>query len=112
MSNPLESLNPLKPAVASPLPALTRGLFENPGATQLLSICPKCSENCEKEQAKLAAIEKSFSEAKQDTVPSLPAWLQNAKLNAVDAITEDESQVVIYARVFYKIQLCSVYNYV
>ncbi|KAG6430874.1 hypothetical protein SASPL_108947 [Salvia splendens] len=92
LSNPLESLNPLKPAAASPLPALTRGLFENSGAAQRLSICPKCSENCEKEQAKLAAIEKSFSEAKQDTLPSLPAWLQNAKLNAVDAITKDDSQ--------------------
>ncbi|KAG6427828.1 hypothetical protein SASPL_112075 [Salvia splendens] len=92
LSNPLESLNLLKPAVASPPPALARGLFENQGATQRVSICPKCSESCEKEQAKLAAIEKSFSEAKQDTLPSLPAWLQNAKLNAVDAITKDESQ--------------------
>lgn len=101
----MESLNLLKPAAASPLPALGRGLFENPGAAQRSSICPKCSESCEKEQAKLADIEKSFSEAKQDTVPSLPAWLQNAKLNAVDAITKDESQVVIYEN-----RLCSVYN--
>ncbi|KAL1548889.1 protein SUPPRESSOR OF MAX2 1-like [Salvia divinorum] len=91
LSNPLESLNQFKPA-ASPLPALTRGLFENSGTTHRLSICPKCSENCEKEQAKLAAIEKSFSDAKQDALPSLPAWLQNAKLNTIDAIAKEESE--------------------
>ncbi|XP_057786450.1 protein SUPPRESSOR OF MAX2 1 [Salvia miltiorrhiza] len=91
LSNPVESLNPLK-TITSPLPALTKCVLENSGTAQRSSLCPKCSENYEKEQAKLAAIEKSFSEAKQDTQPSLPAWLQNAKLNTADAKTKDESQ--------------------
>lgn len=96
LNNPLESLNPLK-TLTSPLPTLTT-LSENSGATaQRPSLCPRCSENYEKELSKLAAIEKSFSQAKQDSQPqpSLPAWLQNAKLNTADAKTKDEPQVVI-----------------
>lgn len=95
LSNSVESLNPLK-TVTSPLPALTKCVLENSGTAPRSSLCPKCLENYDKEQAKLAAIEKSFSEAKQDSQPSLPAWLQNAKLNTTDAKTEDESQVVVY----------------
>ncbi|KAI3444116.1 hypothetical protein Pfo_000781 [Paulownia fortunei] len=92
LSNPVESLNPLK-AVPSPLPALTRRVSENLDHAQRSTFCPQCSENYEKELAKLAAIEKSFSEAKQEaTRPSLPQWLQNAKLKNTDAKTTDESQ--------------------
>ncbi|KAK6127044.1 hypothetical protein DH2020_039222 [Rehmannia glutinosa] len=50
---------------------------------------PGCfRENYEKELEKLAAIEKSFNEAQ----PSLPQWLQNAKLNTTDAKIADRSQ--------------------
>ncbi|KAH6779409.1 Double Clp-N motif-containing P-loop nucleoside triphosphate hydrolases superfamily protein [Perilla frutescens var. hirtella] len=79
LSNPMESL---KTAVTIPSPPAHKS-----------SLCPQCSENYDKELAKLAAIGKSFSEAnKQAMQPSLPAWLQNAKLNPTDAKTKDESQ--------------------
>lgn len=89
----MESLNPLKP-VTNPLPALTRRVLENLDTAQRSTFCPQCSENYEKELAKLASIEKSFSEGKQQaTPPSLPQWLQNAKLNSSDAKPKDESRV-------------------
>ncbi|PIN14734.1 Chaperone HSP104 [Handroanthus impetiginosus] len=92
LSNPMESLNLMK-AVPSPLPTLTKRVSENLDPAQRSTFCPQCSENYEKELAKLAAIEKSFSEAKQEsTQPSLPRWLQNAKLSSADAKTTDESQ--------------------
>ncbi|KAL0404478.1 UNVERIFIED_CONTAM: protein SUPPRESSOR OF MAX2 1 [Sesamum radiatum] len=91
LSSPAESLNPSR-AVPAPLPSLTRRVSENSDPAQRSTFCPQCSGNYEKELAKLAAIEKSFSAAKQDTTrPSLPQWLQNAKLNSADAKT-DESQ--------------------
>lgn len=89
----MESLNPLK-ALTSPLPNLSRRISENLDTVQKSTICPQCLENYEKELAKLAAIEKSFSEAKQHTpTASLPQWLQNAKLNTADPNTKDESHV-------------------
>lgn len=89
----MESLNPLK-ALTSSLPNFTRRVSENMDTAQRPSICPQCLENYEKEVKKLAAIEKSFSEAKEQTArPSLPQWLQNAKLNATDPNTKDESNV-------------------
>ncbi|XP_075489785.1 protein SUPPRESSOR OF MAX2 1A-like [Primulina tabacum] len=85
--NPIESLNPLK-ATTTPLPALTRRLSENLDTTPQTAFCSQCSENYEKELAKLAAIEKSFAEAKQDaTKPSLPQWLRNVELDSTDAKT-------------------------
>ncbi|KAG8367686.1 hypothetical protein BUALT_Bualt16G0098700 [Buddleja alternifolia] len=85
LNNPVEPLNPLK-TNPMPLPALTRRLSENSDPAQRTNFCPQCSENYEKELAKLTAIEKSFSEAKQEANrPSLPQWLQNAK-------TIDQSQ--------------------
>ncbi|KAK4481640.1 hypothetical protein RD792_012547 [Penstemon davidsonii] len=92
LSNPVESLNPLK-TVPTPLPALTRPVPENLDPGQRTAFCPQCSANYEKELAKLAAIEKSFSESKQESIrPSLPQWLQNAKLNNTDNKTSDQSQ--------------------
>ncbi|KAG8372436.1 hypothetical protein BUALT_Bualt12G0065900 [Buddleja alternifolia] len=86
LSSPLESFNTLK-AVPTPLPALTRRLSEDSDSNQNSTFCPRCSENYEKELARLAAIEKSFSESKQEANrPSLPQWLQNAKQ------TTDQSQ--------------------
>ncbi|KAI3446671.1 hypothetical protein Pfo_003336 [Paulownia fortunei] len=91
LSNPVEPLNQLK-AVPT-LPALTRRVSENLDPAQGTTFCPQCSENYEKELAKLTAIEKSFSKANQEaTQPSLPQWLQNAKLNATDAKIADQSQ--------------------
>ncbi|PIN18211.1 Chaperone HSP104 [Handroanthus impetiginosus] len=92
LSNQVEQLIPLK-AIPTPLPALTRGVSENSDPAQRATFCPQCLENYEKELAKLTAIEKSLSEAKQEgTKPSLPQWLQNAKLNSTDAKTGDPSQ--------------------
>ncbi|KAL6525463.1 hypothetical protein OROHE_015770 [Orobanche hederae] len=91
-SNPVESLNPLR-AIPSPLPALTRCMPENLDPAQKPTFCPQCSGNYARELAKLSAIEKSLSQSKQDpTRPSLPQWLQNAKLNSPDAKTTNESQ--------------------
>ncbi|KZV18433.1 hypothetical protein F511_21021 [Dorcoceras hygrometricum] len=85
---PLESLNPLK-AAPSPLPALTRLVSENLDTTPQTAFCSQCSENYEKELAKLSAVEKSFSEPKQDTTkPSLPQWLQNVELDCTDKTTD------------------------
>ncbi|KAL8468847.1 hypothetical protein ACS0TY_031884 [Phlomoides rotata] len=80
LNNPVESLTPLRPAPTPPPPP------ENFDLVERAPFCPQCWENYEKEVAKLAAIQKSFSEA------SLPQWLQNAKLNTADAKTEDHSQ--------------------
>ncbi|XP_075492199.1 protein SUPPRESSOR OF MAX2 1A-like [Primulina tabacum] len=89
--NPIESLNPLK-ATPTPLPALTRRVPENLDTTPQTAFCSQCSENYEKELAKLAAIEKSFSEAKQDaTKTSLPQWMRNVELDSSDAKTTDQS---------------------
>ncbi|XP_073317167.1 protein SUPPRESSOR OF MAX2 1A-like [Primulina huaijiensis] len=88
--NPIESLNPLK-ATPTRLPASTRSLSENLDTTPRTAFCSQCSENYEKELAKLEAIEKSFSEAKQDTTkPSLPQWLRNVELDSTDAKTTDQ----------------------
>ncbi|KAK6151480.1 hypothetical protein DH2020_014115 [Rehmannia glutinosa] len=86
-SNSLEPLNPLN-AVQTPLSSLTRRVCGNVDPAQRTTFCPQCSENYEKELEKLAAIEKSFNEAQ----PSLPQWLQNAKLNTTDAKIADRSQ--------------------
>lgn len=80
LSNPVESLSPLRPVLAPPLPALTRRASENSDPTPKPTFCPQCSENYERELSKLIAIEKSFTKSIQDsTQPSLPPWLQNAK---------------------------------
>ncbi|CAI9761063.1 unnamed protein product [Fraxinus pennsylvanica] len=92
LSNPVENLNPLK-SVPTPPPTLTRRVSENLDIAQRNSFCPQCSDNYEKELAKLVAIEKTFSEAKQESNrPSLPLWLKNAKLQSSDAKLTDQSE--------------------
>ncbi|XP_051150212.1 protein SUPPRESSOR OF MAX2 1-like [Andrographis paniculata] len=97
LSNPVESsfLNPLKP-VTSTLPVLS--LSENSDPSQRpLNFCPQCHENYQKELAKLSAIEKSFSDAKQDSSrpTSLPPWLQSAKLDTTNAASQGKDQGVL-----------------
>ncbi|CAI9765750.1 unnamed protein product [Fraxinus pennsylvanica] len=90
-STPTESLTSLKSPIRQPV--LTQHLSENLDTAQRTTFCPRCSENYEKEVAKLVAIEKSFSKAKPEaTQPSLPQWLQNAKLDSQDAIATDDTQ--------------------
>lgn len=60
-------------------PPLSRRIFESSDISERAPCCPQCSENYEKEAAKLTTVHKSFTEA------SLPPWLQNAKLNTSDA---------------------------
>ncbi|CAI9782983.1 unnamed protein product [Fraxinus pennsylvanica] len=92
LSNPVENLSPLK-SVPTPHPSLTRRVSENVDLSRRTSFCPQCSDNYEKELAKLVAIEKSFKEAKEEAIrPSLPLWLKNAKLQSSDAKTTDQSE--------------------
>ncbi|CAA2971476.1 SUPPRESSOR OF MAX2 1 [Olea europaea subsp. europaea] len=95
MSNPVENLNPLKNVPTLPS-TLTRRVSESLDLDQRTSICSQCSDNYEKELTKLVAIEKTFSEAKQEpNRPSLPAWLKNAKIQSSDAKTTDQSEEVL-----------------
>ncbi|CAA2989734.1 Hypothetical predicted protein [Olea europaea subsp. europaea] len=92
LSNPVENLKPLN-SVSTLHPPLTRRVSENLDLSQRNSFCPQCSDNYEKELAKLVAVEKSFTEAKQEVNrPSLPLWLKNAKLQSSDKTT-DQSEV-------------------
>ncbi|KAG6424256.1 hypothetical protein SASPL_114671 [Salvia splendens] len=59
---------------------LSRRVFEMPDPSERAPYCSRCSENYEKEAAKLTTVHKSFSE----TAP-LPQWLRNTKLNTGDA---------------------------
>ncbi|CAA3007159.1 SUPPRESSOR OF MAX2 1-like [Olea europaea subsp. europaea] len=89
LSAPIETLTSLK----SVQPVLAQRLSEKLDTAQRTTFCLRCSENYEKEVAKLTAIEKSFSEVKPEaTRPSLPQWLQNAKLESRDAIATDDTQ--------------------
>ncbi|KAH6819266.1 Double Clp-N motif-containing P-loop nucleoside triphosphate hydrolases superfamily protein [Perilla frutescens var. frutescens] len=84
LSTPVEPLNPLK-GLPIPLSALNRPVSENSDPSEKMAYCPQCSENYEKEVAKLVMIHKSFSEATSEkSQPSLPQWLQNAKVNTAD----------------------------
>lgn len=89
LSTRIESLTSLK----SVQPVLAQRLSEKLDTSQRTTFCPRCSENYDKEVVKLIAIEKSFSEAKPEaTRPSLPQWLQNAKLESRDAVATDDAQ--------------------
>ena len=72
---PLESVSPL-----------SRCVFEMPDPLERAPYCSRCSENYEKEAAKLTTVHKSFSETAH-----LPQWLRNTKLN-----TGDASQVCLF----------------
>ncbi|KAM7472844.1 hypothetical protein LguiA_011027 [Lonicera macranthoides] len=82
LSNSIQSLNPLK-SFSTLSTTLQKRTSENFDRTQKTTFCPQCSENYEKELEILTAIEsdKSSFEGKQETArPSLPQWLQNAKV--------------------------------
>ncbi|XP_047947493.1 protein SUPPRESSOR OF MAX2 1-like [Salvia hispanica] len=69
LNMPLESVSPL-----------SRCVFEMPDPLERAPYCSRCSENYEKEAAKLTTVHKSFSETAH-----LPQWLRNTKLNTGDA---------------------------
>lgn len=78
----MEPLNLLK-GVPTPHPALSGRASENSDPSERAACCPQCLENYEKEVVKLTTIHKSFSESTSE--PSLPQWLQNAKVKTTDA---------------------------
>ncbi|XP_068648323.1 protein SUPPRESSOR OF MAX2 1-like [Aristolochia californica] len=83
LSSSVESFTPLKgvPMVGSTLS--NKPLSDKKEPAQGVNFCPSCSENYERELAKLVAkeFERSSSEAKPETVSPLPQWMQVAKLN-------------------------------
>lgn len=64
LNMPLEGVSPL-----------SRRIFEKPDPSERAPYCSRCSENYEKEAAKLTSVHKSFSE----TAP-LPQWLRNTSV--------------------------------
>ncbi|KAL9151038.1 hypothetical protein ABFS82_11G027400 [Erythranthe guttata] len=86
-NNLVEPLNPLT-AFPTPLPALTSRVSENRDHVQRTVFCNQCSQNYENDLAKLTATDKSFSEAQQE--PSLPLWLQNAKVADQSQVKKDQ----------------------
>ena len=96
LSSSVESLSPLKSFATSATPA-PRYISQNADPARKLTCCPQCSENYEKDLAKLVAkeFEKSSSEVKaQEAQPSLPQWLKNAKALGSEAKTTDLLQVL------------------
>ncbi|KAG9455975.1 hypothetical protein H6P81_000483 [Aristolochia fimbriata] len=81
LSSSVESLTPLKgfPMVGTPLS--NKRLTDNKEPTRGANFCPSCSENYERELAKLVAkeFERSSSESKPETASPLPQWMQVAK---------------------------------
>ncbi|XP_057767252.1 protein SUPPRESSOR OF MAX2 1-like [Salvia miltiorrhiza] len=61
------------------VPPVGRRVSESSDPSERAPCCPRCSENYDKEAAKLRTLHSSFSEASPEA--SLPLWLQNAKLN-------------------------------
>ncbi|GER42452.1 ATP binding protein [Striga asiatica] len=88
--SPVQPLNPAMSFQQIQLPALTKHAFEKMDPSQSIFLCCQCSENYEKELAKIEWSEKSSSET---TLPSLPQWLQNAKFNTTDTRTCDKSNM-------------------
>lgn len=88
LSKPVEPLTGMRPVqttlVPTTLPSSPQPVSDNSESGQQFTFCPRCSENYEKEFARLAAIEKSFSANQDASKPSLPQWLQKAS---------DQSQV-------------------
>ena len=90
LSSSVESLNPLK-SFPTPTISLQRHISENSDPARRISCCPQCTESYEQELAKLVAKEygKSSSEVKPEAgQPSLPQWLQNAKVLNYDTKTQ------------------------
>ncbi|KAL9249325.1 SUPPRESSOR OF MAX2 1-like protein [Drosera capensis] len=76
-------------------PPPMRCMAESLDAARVLSCCPQCEGNYEKELAKIVLIQQdwSVSEVKQEAArPLLPQWMQNAKkLHRNDEIKATES---------------------
>lgn len=81
MSNPCESLSPLKTFPVAAAPPLLRCIPENLNLVRRTTSCPQCMEKYEQELAKLVSeFENTPSDANSDSArPTLPQWLQNAK---------------------------------
>jgi hypothetical protein len=95
--NSVESRIPLKsfPTATTNLP--TR-VSENMDPAKRMSCCPQCTQNHERELAKLVATEyeNSSYKAKPDAPqPPLPQWLQNAKGLNIDIGVTNQSQVYL-----------------
>ncbi|XP_031121358.1 protein SUPPRESSOR OF MAX2 1-like [Ipomoea triloba] len=89
LSNPCESLSPLKTFPVAAVPPLLRCIPENVNLVRRASVttsCPQCMEKYEQELAKLVSeFENSPSDANSDSArPTLPQWLQNAKISNGD----------------------------
>ncbi|XAR51209.1 hypothetical protein NMG60_11005770 [Bertholletia excelsa] len=94
-SSSVESLNPLKnfSTTSTSLPWRAR---ENLNPAWRMSCCPQCTENYEKELAKLVAeeYEKSSSEQNLEVAqPPLPRWLQDAKVLGQDNKSKEHSEI-------------------
>ncbi|PSS08273.1 Protein SUPPRESSOR OF like [Actinidia chinensis var. chinensis] len=100
LSSSVVSLNPLK-SFPTPTISLQRHVSEKSDPARRISCCPQCTESYEQELAKLVAkeYEKSSSEVKQEAAqPSLPQWLQNAKVLISDTKTQAKDQEMIFKK--------------
>ncbi|XP_057501425.1 protein SUPPRESSOR OF MAX2 1-like [Actinidia eriantha] len=78
-------------------PALPKPVCQNLDPARRMSCCPQCTESYEQELAKLVVkeSEKSSLEPKPEAArPTLPQWLQNAKLlnNGTKAMDQSENK--------------------
>ncbi|KAL3532911.1 hypothetical protein ACH5RR_006432 [Cinchona calisaya] len=94
LGSSVEPLNSLKnfPTVN---PALTRGVSQNLDPSRRTSCCPQCQEKYEQELKLLRKHLQNLSpdnRSSEAAKPSLPQWLQNAKLGNGDVKTTDQSQ--------------------
>ncbi|KAH9611348.1 hypothetical protein KSS87_001972 [Heliosperma pusillum] len=88
LSTSVECLSPMK-GFTMPASPLTRRVSENLDPLRRFLCCPQCTENYGQELAKIEAeeLDKASSEVKPDANrPTLPPWLQNAKMHADDAV--------------------------
>ncbi|KAK7265314.1 hypothetical protein RJT34_32932 [Clitoria ternatea] len=88
-----ESLSPLKTLPTTTITPMRRA-SENIDPAAVSVCCPQCMQSCEQEVADLLReTEKSDSELKsEETRPSLPQWLLNAKTNNDNAKVMDQPQ--------------------
>ncbi|XP_074273682.1 protein SUPPRESSOR OF MAX2 1-like [Silene latifolia] len=88
LSTSVECLSPMK-GFTMPATPLTRRVSENLDPLRRFLCCPQCTEKYGQELANLEAeeVDKASSEVKSDANrPTLPPWLQNAKMHADDAV--------------------------
>ncbi|RAL39154.1 hypothetical protein DM860_015690 [Cuscuta australis] len=82
LSNPCESLNPLRTLPVAGTPPLLRALSENVNVDRRTPSCPQCMEKYNQDLAKLVSeFENSPSDAITNSAQqALPQWMQDAKL--------------------------------